>query len=249
MGQKSKLTLRKKLQIIKEHETKGTPYAVLARKSGMNLSSVRNLITIYKNEGEDGLRLPAKRLTSEEKLAAVLEAYAGTPYKEVCQKYGIRYESELSLWVKKYHDGGTLEDGRSMRHVRKISVHKKDVAPMENEKRTYTVKARKTTLEERVKIVKECASGACSCKQAASKYDLTYAQITYWVRKYKRSGNKDASLDDNRGIHKEIVLDSLSDEQRELAELKMKEAENHSLRIENEFLKKVQQFERRGRNQ
>jgi len=110
---------------------------VLGKKACISTSVVRVVCEIYRNEVEEGLKKPAKRLTSDEKLTALLEVYVDTLYSEVCQKYEIRYRCVLSYWIAKYHKGGTFEDWRSVRHTRNIPVHKKDVAPIEKEKTKY----------------------------------------------------------------------------------------------------------------
>lgn|GEM_PF-2914948 len=112
---------------------------MLGKKACISTSVVRVVCEIYRNEVEEGLKKPAKRLTSDEKLTALLEVYVDTLYSEVCQKYEIRYRCVLSYWIAKYHKGGTFEDWRSVRHTRNIPVHKKDVAPIEKEKTKYVV--------------------------------------------------------------------------------------------------------------
>lgn len=58
MGRKSNLTLRKKLKIIKEHETKRTPYSVRARRSGVCFTAdkytVRDKTSRWKEENMNG---------------------------------------------------------------------------------------------------------------------------------------------------------------------------------------------------
>ena len=58
-------------------------------------------------------------------------------------------------------------------------------------------KARKTTLEERIAIVKDCLSHNRNYGAMALKYNCSYQQIRNWVDRYEKMGS--AGLEDRRG--------------------------------------------------
>src|SRR5699024_7132919 len=64
----------------------------------------------------------------------------------------------------------------------------------------YTMKARKTNLEERIEIVKDYIESNSDYKTIADKYSVTYGQVYNWVKKYKNHDN--AGLEDGRGKEK-----------------------------------------------
>ena len=100
---------------------------------------------------------------------------------------------------------------------------------------------RKTTLEERVKIVNYCLEHENNYKQTAEVFNVSYTQVYQWVRKYQSSGEE--GLADRRGQHKrEEELSNI-----EILERKVKilERQLREKEMENDLLKKVQEIERR----
>lgn len=59
----------------------------------------------------------------------------------------------------------------------------------------------KTTLEERIAIVKDCLEHDRDIKNTAVKYGCNYAQLYQWVRKYEADG--ESALADKRGKRKQ----------------------------------------------
>lgn len=57
--------------------------------------------------------------------------------------------------------------------------------------------ARKTTLEERIEIVKYCLESGNNYGETAIKYNVSYQQVYTWVKKYLELG--EAGLEDRRG--------------------------------------------------
>ena len=100
---------------------------------------------------------------------------------------------------------------------------------------------RKTSLEERIEIVKYCLDHDSSYKHTAEYFKVAYSQVYQWVKKYEMFGED--GLVDRRGIHKIP---------EELSELDRLKRENEQLRRQLELkeretilLKKVKEFERR----
>ncbi|MBB6713910.1 helix-turn-helix domain-containing protein [Clostridium gasigenes] len=75
----------------------------------------------------------------------------------------------------------------------------------------------------------------------ADKYKVSYQQVYGWVKKYEENGY--TVLVDRRGTHK--TLDELNESEKSAVQLKLLEAENRRLKMENDFLKKLRQIERR----
>ncbi|MBD7910720.1 helix-turn-helix domain-containing protein [Clostridium cibarium] len=100
---------------------------------------------------------------------------------------------------------------------------------------------RKTTYEERIEIVAFCISNNNDYKLTANEYKISYNQVYTWVRKYIANGVD--ALVDRRSKHKSF--EELSESQKISAQFKILEAENRRLKMENDFLKKLQEIERR----
>ena len=98
---------------------------------------------------------------------------------------------------------------------------------------------RKTTIEERNKIVEYCLLDNRDYKGTASLYDVSYSQVYSWVRKYDATGEE--GLSDKRGHHKtDDEVDELERLKRENKRLKRQLEENDML---VQLLKKVKEFE------
>ena len=102
-------------------------------------------------------------------------------------------------------------------------------------------KGRKTTYDERIEIVAFCIENNDNYQLTSDKYKVSYQQVYSWVRKYKTYGQN--SLIDNRGTSK--LFNEMSDSQRLMAQIKLLEAQNKRLEMENDFLKKLEEIERR----
>lgn len=100
---------------------------------------------------------------------------------------------------------------------------------------------RKTTYEERIEIVSFCVANAKDYNLTADKFEVSYQQVYGWVKKYESIGPE--GLVDRRGQHKKY--EELTETQKIAAQLKLLEAENRRLKLENEFLKKLEEIERR----
>lgn len=105
----------------------------------------------------------------------------------------------------------------------------------------YMAKGRKTTQTERVDIVSYCLANNKDYGKAIERYGVSYQQIYTWVRKYEKDGA--TGLSDRRGKGKD--QSSMSEVEKLRAQLKLKEAENQRLQMENDLLKKLEEVERR----
>ena len=105
-------------------------------------------------------------------------------------------------------------------------------------------KARKTTSEERLEIVRDCLANDKNYGAMAVKYNCSYQQVRNWVKRYEEMGS--AGLEDRRGrragtqparTYEEEMRDKIADLERR----------NRDLQMENDLLKKVRELEMKGR--
>ena len=104
-------------------------------------------------------------------------------------------------------------------------------------------KGRKTTQEERAEMVAFCIEHNKDYGLTVETYNVSYQQIYAWVRKYEEGGVD--KLKDNRGRTK--PEEEMSEIEKLKAEMKILEAKNRQLEIENEFIKKLQELIGGGR--
>ncbi len=99
-------------------------------------------------------------------------------------------------------------------------------------------KGRKTTQEERSEIVVFCIEHNKDYGLTVETYKVSYQQIYAWVRKCEEGGVD--KLKDNRGRTKPAT--EMTEIEKLKSEMKILEAKNRQLEIENEFIKKLQEL-------
>ena len=199
--------------------------AEAAEELGIDVSAVKWWIYQYQEQGTEPFKEYGSNAiySPELKHAAVLSYLNGEgSYKLVAARYGLRNVAQLRTWVKMYNNGEDFS-------------HK-----MSGGSRMTT--SRKTTKDERIKIVKDCLENGCNYGEAAIKHSVSYQQVYGWVKRFKELG--EAGLEDRRGRRK------VDQEPRsEVEELKIKMAQlEHELymtRMERDLLKKVKELERK----
>ncbi|WP_205733877.1 helix-turn-helix domain-containing protein [Enterococcus avium] len=222
---KMKLSSEERLALAERALRNEASISSLAKEAQVDSSTIERWITLYENEGPTGL-LPTKRnqsYSTELKLNAVHDYLAGTygSLRAVAKKYGLRNKKQLEDWLKIYntHRNFKSESGGS-----RMS------------------KSRKTTLNERVKIVHDCIINGRDYGKTAIQYHVSYQQVRNWVLKYDEMGEK--GLEDRRGQRagskpartpEEEMRDKLAQQERRIKLLEM----------ENDLLKKVSELERR----
>ncbi len=103
-------------------------------------------------------------------------------------------------------------------------------------------KARRTTQEERLQIVKDCLESGRNYGEMALKYNVSYQQVRTWTLQFEELG--EAGLEDRRGKRKK--------DQTPRTELERLQIENEKLKhdlymaeMENRLLKKLDEVVRR----
>lgn len=104
-------------------------------------------------------------------------------------------------------------------------------------------KGRKTTYEERLEVVQYCIAQNNNYQEAAEVYNVSYQQVYSWVQKYNDGG--EAGLLDRRGKAKEEI--KMTEVDRLKTEVRKLQKANSKLELENKFLKKLEELEKRYR--
>lgn len=226
MSRKSKLEPVEKAKIVERYLDGEIGIRQAGRELGIAYQSIQQWVSIYKSEGPTGLiTQPKNRSYSKKiKISAVNDYLNGKgSLRDICTKYGIRSGSQLLNWIKVYNSGGIL----------KISTGG-----------AYMRKAKKTTLDERLKIVTDCLANDKNYGTMALKYDCSYQQVRNWVKRYEKMGR--AGLEDRRG-RRIASLPSRTPEEELRDKIAELERRNLDLQMENDLLKKVRELERRDR--
>ena len=162
-----------------------------------------------------------RKYSKEQKLTAV-QAYLNGEgsYKTLQKKYGILNVTQLKRWVKWYNGHKECKERRG--------------AGTE----IYMDKGRKTTQEERGKIVAFCIEHGKDYPLTIQTYGVSYQQIYAWVRKYEEKGID--GLRDGRGRTK--PADEMSAEERLRMENRILKAQLKDAEMENKLLKKLREL-------
>ncbi|WP_156655734.1 helix-turn-helix domain-containing protein, partial [Ligilactobacillus agilis] len=103
---------------------------------------------------------------------------------------------------------------------------------------------RKTTFEERLEIIEFLIKHDINYYRTAEKYDVSYAQVYNWYKKYTKSNNDPESLRDNRGKRKSIA--TMNDLERLQVENRLLKAQLEQQKMEIAFAKKLVEIRNRG---
>ena len=167
-----------------------------------------------------------KVYSAEFKVSAVKAYLRGEgSYRDLCKRFGISHNDVLRKWVLWYNGHREFKERTSAKGE------------------IYMTKGIKTTQEERAKIVAFCIEQNYDYSLTVETYGVSYNQIYSWVRKYEEGGVD--KLKDNRGRTKPV--EEMSEIEKLKAEMKILEAKNRQLEIENEFIKKLQELIGGGR--
>ena len=193
----------------------------------VNKKTINTWRKIIKVHGSDALESQSKnQIYSHSLKLAVVHAYlAGEgSLQELTLKFGLRTNTLLRKWILKYARGEVIQSSRGGSS-------------------NIMVKGRNTSYEERLEIVQYCEAHSNNYHETAELYPVSYQQVYSWARKYEKGGEK--ALYDRRGKDKEAValteLDLLKLENRKLQKA------NRELEVENAFLKKLEELERRSK--
>jgi transposase-like protein len=224
MRLKEKVSREEKFEAVEDYLSGKRSTSQICTALSVNRSSLQDWVRKYKVEGRESLiNCNYKSYDALVKMEAVKYYLDGKgSLDEVCSIYKISNNSTLRRWIKRYND-----------HERFNSQN--------SQEDRFMIKGRKTTYEERVEIVAFCVSNNDNYQLASEQFQVSYQQIYMWVQKYRKNGYE--ALSDKRGKRK--PTEELSEIEKVAAQLTLVEAENRRLRMENDFLKKLDEVERR----
>lgn len=227
---KKKLTLNEYQQIFDLHEEGYSFFKIIIK---LNLSISESSLNLnYKRYLQHGIEsLQSKKSNPSYTLEFknnVVNDYIknGKSYFTLAAEYNIPSHETVRRWIMKYTEG----------------EENKNYSPKPE---VYQMKARKTTLDERIEVVKFCIKNELDYKFAAERYNVKYSQVYSWVKKYREFGEH--GLKDGRGKGK--PTETLSTEEQLRLQVKALESRNQFLEMENETLKKRKEIERQLMNQ
>lgn len=227
MSRKSKYSPEEKIKACVDYLSGANSAANIARTLNMGKGGrevVRLWAKKYQNYGADFFNPKAnnKSYSKEFKKTIVKEyLYGKGTLNSLSIKYNIPARSTIQRWIKQYNS----------------HIELKDYDPKPEVYMTDTIK---TTLEERIEIVKDCLAHDRDIKGSAAKYGCKYSQLYQWVRKYETNGEE--ALTDKRGKRKQDTeLSELEKAERKIAQL---EREKEEYRKKYELLKKAEERER-----
>lgn len=184
MARKSKYPIEDKLRAIERVKIEKESVSRVASEIGCHDSTLQEWINNYESMGLDGIMAREKNsvIKAETKRQAVLDYLEGKgSIAAICKQYQIRSTTTLRQWIRLYREKKELKSSGT------------GSSPNLNH-------GRKTTLQERICITKDCLEHGLSYSDAAKKYGVSYQQVYNWIKKYKVQGVD--GLEDRRGRRK-----------------------------------------------
>lgn len=224
MGRKSKYTKEVKLQAISDYKNGNKSMGQLCKELNCSNVSILTWIRGYRSQGEDFFNTPKnKKYTKEFKLTVVNDYLLGKGSSyDLAEKYKIPSKSVVLKWISKYNKGKELKGYNPKPEV-------------------YKMKARKTTFEERIEIVKYCLTNNKDFKGTADKYNIPYSLVYQWVKRYESDG--EVALGYTRKGPKPKTIPPTTPEESAQVEIERLKRELERKELEIEILKKKQYFE------
>ena len=224
MPHKGRLPAAEKVKVVEDYLNGRLGMRATLERYGIGQTTLYDWVRLYKTRGSAGL-VPAtqnRKYPPETKRLAVEEYLSGKGSQDsICAKYNISQRIMLRQWIRCYNSHGDFKQLNSGGAI-------------------YMAKGRKTTLDERIEIVSHCIANNKDYGKTIEQHGVSYQQIYGWVRKYETHGSD--GLMDRRGKRKDKA--SMTEVEKLRAQLKLKEAENLRLQMENELLKKLEALER-----
>ena len=226
MGRISKISAEVKIKTAKDYLDGKVSIINKSTELGVSTITIWKWIQKYKTFGPLGLiRSEKNTIYKSDIKSKAVEDYlsgSGSTY-DICMRYNISSTSVLDKWIKKYNNGHKIFKSHNKKGDKIIT------------------NGRKTTYQERIEIVSFCIANTNDYNLTANRYNVSYQQVYTWVKKHNEHGID--ALVDRRGKNK--AFEELSESERFSAQLKLLEAENRRLKMENAFLKKLEEIERR----
>ena len=222
MKKKNKIGYETKLSAVNEYLNDKGSYKIVSQKYGLDCSVLKFLVKKYIAGGPESLihSTENQKYTSSFKLQVVEEyLQKNIGARDLAIKYGIKSHYQVFNWLKLYNSGENLK-------------------PYKTGGAAIMSKGRKTTYEERIKIVEDCIRSGIDYNATAAKYKISYQQTYNWMKKYKEQGI--AGLKDNRGKGKD--LENMDEVERLTAENRCLKAQLEHIQIAGMLKKKVHEL-------
>ena len=222
---RSKHTALEKLDLLEQFKRSGLSANKFSKQHNLEQHRLAWWQERYDRDGLAGLKEATKykKYPVTLKQAAVLAYQAGEgTLAELSIRFGLRSKSQLENWIFKYNEDKTLTASPSRKQVPTMS--------------------RKTTFNERIKVVEYVIKDKHSYNEAAEHFQVSYQQARSWVLKAKNGGYE--ALVDNRGHHKNEAETTEIDRLR--LEVRRLKTELSDKELIEEFAKKLQELQHRG---
>ena len=215
MGRKAKFNKEVKIAACEKYKKGKGSFKSISEEIGCDKAIFYKWYHDYVNHGESVFdEKPRNNSYTTEFKLGVIDEIKNSSIVAVSSKFGIS-TSVVRKWFLSYNNGETIKDYSPCGEV-------------------YTMKARKTTFEERIDIVKYVLENDNDYKGAANTYSVPYASVYQWVQKYLQYGEE--SLRDSRGRPK------TGESKRNLTELEKKDIEIERLKRELERHKRAEEI-------
>ncbi|MDY0063591.1 MAG: transposase [Bacilli bacterium] len=224
MGRKRKFNKEIMLQAISDYKLGKKSITQMANDLACSRKTVEHWVNSFDFLGEVALiESNHNRTYSKELKKQVISDYLNgkDSLVNLTYKYKISSHSIVRNWIFNYNSGIEIQD-----YDPKYEV--------------YTMKARKTTLEERIEIVEYCLANKQNYKLAVDKYSVPYSLVYQWVRRYLKDGSTALGYS-KKGPHNKVIFPTTDQERFQMENERLKrELERKELEIE--ILKKKQYF-------
>lgn len=221
---RSKVTPEQRIEAALSYLNREGSYKSIADRYGVEQTRIKVWVRQYKANGPLAFKEQQHNTVynPELKSNAVSDYLAGKgSIQTIAAKYGLRSPQTLENWIKVYNSGKDFEHRMSGG--------------------SHMNKARKTTFQERITIVKDCLENGSNYGETAMKYNVSYQQVYTWVKKFSQLG--EAGLEDRRGKRTQN-----QEARSEIEELRIKmaklEHELYMTKMERDLLKKLEELER-----
>ena len=228
MSGNSKVSPENKLKAVQEYLAGQGSAMMIATKYGVTETPFRQWLAKYKAFGDKAfLRTGSNAHYSLEFKTNVVQAYLNGEgsLAEIAIRFKIPAISTVKRWILKYNS--SHDELKAYNSGRKFIM----------------TNGRKTTFEERIEIVKHCIEHQNNYAETADEFSVSYQQVYSWCKKYETKGID--GLQDKRGRRK--PEDEMSEIEKLRAENKLLQAQVRRKELENAFLKKLEEIERRWR--
>ena len=215
MGRKAKFSKEIKITACEKYRNGQGSFDSIANEVGCAREVLRRWYHDYINHGDSIFdEKPLNSSYTVEFKLEVIDEIKKSSIRAASSKFGIS-TAVVRKWFLSYNNGETIKDYSPCGEV-------------------YTMKARKTTFEERIEIVNFVLENDNDYKGATYTYKVPYASVYQWVQKYLQYGEE--SLRDSRGRPKAGKL------KQGLTELEKKDIEIERLKRELERHKRAEEI-------